>query len=78
MLPDNLLTSIVKVQRPHVLVDVLAYHGISLGFEPHDDAVGVAVFDNIVHGEVEVQEYSDEFLELRLVLGVVLGSKVES
>jgi len=78
MLPDDLLTSVVKVQRPHVLIDILAHKSISTGFKPHDDAVGVAVFDNVVHGKIEVQEYGDEFLKLCLVLGVVHGSKLES
>lgn len=61
MLPYDLLASIVKIQGPHVLVDVLAHEGVSASFKPHDDAMSFAIFDNVVHGEVEVQEHGDEF-----------------
>jgi hypothetical protein len=54
MHPNNLLTSLVKVQRPHVLINILARESVGASFQPHDDAVGFAVFDDVVYSEVEV------------------------
>ena len=68
---NDLLPSLIKVQRPHILIHILAHNRIRARPQPKHNTTPFAVLDAVLHAQLEVLESRYQALQLLRVLGVV-------
>lgn len=67
-----LLPTLVKIHKPHVLVDVFPSSRVCSRNKPQADLAGLHVFHNILYRETEISKGGNNPSETLLVGGVIL------